>query len=719
MKAPALVWYRLKWPREVEAEQVAQVCRLLATAAGQPVILEIGGRPGQVEHRLALPMERAGSTVDQLRAAIPGLAIETLKQRTVVVTHAVELRLTTRRRSLRTDDVANSSRALLTALAHVGRGEYLTLQWVLGRTLPAMAVPNRLVGIDRESWLGALLSAPFGPPAPADAEQRSALRAKHAEPGWRAIGRIGVLAKSASRERQLVRQVLGALGSAASPGVSFRVRPTRARRIIEASIGWRLPLRLNAGELATVAAFPVGMTSELPVPMIGSRQVAPSEAIRRTGRVVGHATFPGRERPVAISTADSLRHVHLIAPTGTGKSTALLNLISQDVAAGRAVVVIEPKGDLIESVIGQISPGRVDDLVLLDPTDTERPVGFNPLSLYGRSPALVADQLLGMFRTLYASSWGPRTADILGAALLTLARVPAMTLPALVPLLTDASFRRKVVAQVDDPIGLGPFWSSYEAWSDQERVTAIAPSLNKLRPLLRGETRNVIGQSRPRFELGQVFTERKILLVNLSRGQLGPETAALLGSLIVSQLWQLILGRSVTAPERRHPVFVVMDEFQSYLNLPVDLSDALSMSRGMGVGFALAHQYLHQLDPAMRSSVLANAQNRVAWRLPAEDARVIASGSALAPEDFQSLGAFEAYGQLVAGDAVQPWCSLKTLPPPAQVSDPTVVRAASRATYGVDRASVEHELYELFVGSDEHDDRDLLPRRLGGGGSNG
>jgi hypothetical protein len=269
---------------------------------------------------------------------------------------------------------------------------------------------------------------------------------------------------------------------------------------------------------------------------------------------------------------------------------------------------------------------------------------------------------------------------------------------------------------VVDPIGLGPFWSAYEAWSEAERTTAIAPTLNKLRPLLlRPELRAIVGQSRQSFNLRRVFTERKILLVSLSKGLLGPETSALLGSLVVSQLWQAILGRAAIAPERRHPVFVYIDEFQDYLHLPLDLADALAQARGLGVGFGLAHQYMHQLDPAMRSAVLANAQSRVAFRLPSEDARAIAADSALAPEDFQSLGAFQCYVQLVASAAVQSWCSAATILPSQPLSDPAVVRAASRNAYGVDRAEIEADLHDLFFGGRQSVSDDLTPRRRDSG----
>ena len=164
-------------------------------------------------------------------------------------------------------------------------------------------------------------------------------------------------------------------------------------------------------------------------------------------------------------------------------------------------------------------------------------------------------------------------------------------------------------------------------------------------------------------------------------------------------------------PERRHPVFVYVDEFQDYLHLPLDFSDALAQARGLGVGFALAHQYMHQLDPLMRSAVLANAQSRIAFRLPSEDARMIANGSNLAPEDFVSLGAFQCYAQAVAQGAIQPWCSISTLPPSQPLSDPAAVRAASRGSYGTDRGEVETELHRLLFSRKATDGNDLAPRR--------
>jgi hypothetical protein len=171
--------------------------------------------------------------------------------------------------------------------------------------------------------------------------------------------------------------------------------------------------------------------------------------------------------------------------------------------------------------------------------------------------------------------------------------------------------------------------------------------------------------------------------------------------------------RSAIPAERRHPVFVFVDEFQDYLNLPTDLADALAQARGLGIGLTLAHQHIGQLSPQMRSAVLANARSRMVFQLAAEDAKVFAgSDTALTAEDFRTLAAFEAYAQLVAGDSVQPWFSLRTLPAPSASSDPDKVRALSRSQYATSLAHVDQQIQELRGGARE---RDLGPRRRMGG----
>lgn len=715
-----LIWMTLRWPREVHAEQLYTAGRILAGSAGSPVVLQSVATAGHVEHFLAVRSNRVTHLSAQLRSTLPGLSTtETDSPNTGRAwKRAIRLSLTTRRRPLRTDDPEQFSRSLLTALTHLRPDEQLVLQWLLGPRLRPMVISTKLPGQHHESWGKALLAAPLSGPAPVDSEARTALRTKQGDAGWRAIGRIALTASTVPRQHQLLGAVLGALRSAEAPGVRLRAISENPRRLSTVRAPWRWPVALNVNELAVLSSWPIGKTGELPVRTIGSRPLPPTGSLPEKGRVVGKSTWPGTERSVALRSDDSLQHLHVLGPTGVGKSTLLLNLITQDMKQGRAVVVIEPKGDLIQDVLRRVPDERIGDVVLIDPTDETRPVGLNPLATHGRSPELVADSLLAVFHSLYLSSWGPRTQDILHASLLTLARSNTATLVALPLLLGDAAFRRRALSKLDDPIALGPFWAGFEAWSEAERTAAIAPVMNKLRPfIMRSNLRRVIGQMRPLFDVRQVFTERKILLVNLSKGRLGPEAAALLGSLVVAQLWQATLERSGIDPARRHPVFVYFDEFQDYLHLPTDLSDALAEARGLGVGLTLAHQHLHQLDPAMRSAVLANARSRVCFQLAHEDARAMAVGTTqLDPEDFQGLNRFEVYASLMANNSVQPWCSLRTEAPVPTTVDPAVIRTASRRQYDINRQEIDAELEALLRGPRQTATDDLTPRRRSPGG---
>ncbi len=718
MRSVPLTWYRERWPREVTADQLAALMQLLASTAGEPVILEISGRAGIVAHRLAVPSGRAGHVASQLRSAIPGLVLEAEPgPQTPAVDRAVALRLSTRLRPLRHDDPMTVSRAVLTALSHVGKDEALVLRIVLGRRLHPAVVPSQLDHKPSDSWLLDLLSGAFGPRRAVDTEVRNALRAKREEPGWRAVGLVGVAARDRSRQRQLIRQVLGALGGAEAPGVGFYVVSANPRRLASTQLPWRLPLRLNTSDLAAVAGVPVGPTSTLPVDSFRSRAFPPPSSVSSSGRLIGTSTYPGKARPLALSVRDSTRATHILGPSGSGKTTLITSLVAQDMAAGRSVVVVDSKGDLCDSILELVPPERIDDVVLIDPVDTSRPVvGLNPVAQAGRSPELAADQLLGLIHSNFPDL-GVRTQDVIHASLLSLCRFPQATMASLPLLLTNAQFRRRVLAGIDDPVFLEPFWAAFDALSETGRAEVVAPVMNKIRPLLRPQLRSILGQSEPRFEMRQIFTQRKIVLVNLAKGLLGPESAAWLGSLFVASLWQTILGRAGVDPTRRHLTTIFLDEFQDYTRLPLDFADALAQGRSFGIGFVLAHQYLDQLDRPTRSALLANAQSKICFRLPPTDARVMVTPDGPDAEDFQNLGAYEAYAQLVAADAVQPWCSIRTLLPGKALSDPKLIRNRSAALYGRDRAEVEAALRSGLVGGRHRGGGDLAPRRLGNGGS--
>jgi hypothetical protein len=296
------------------------------------------------------------------------------------------------------------------------------------------------------------------------------------------------------------------------------------------------------------------------------------------------------------------------------------------------------------------------------------------------------------------------------AALLTLARQRHASLCALPALLTNPSVRARLRTR-DADLALDQFWGWFEALTPGEQQQVVAPVLTRLQPvLLRPTVRTMIGQLDPRFRIEELFTKRRIVLVALRRGAIGPEASALIGSLFVAELWQAVLARTGVAPERRHTVSVYLDEFQTYTHLPTDMADALAQARGLGVGLTLAHQHLAQLPGPLRAA-LANARSRVCFQLAGDDAQTMArlSGGQLEAQDFQRLPRFEAYAQLVVGGEVTEFTSLRTLPLAPVSTDADVVREASRQRYGRPVEEVEAEIRSLLEG--EPADRGAVGRR--------
>jgi hypothetical protein len=461
------------------------------------------------------------------------------------------------------------------------------------------------------------------------------------------------------------------------------------------------PALLNAEELAGLLAVPCAEVTPPGVAASGSRVLAPTTDIPSYGRVVAVSTFPGSERPLALSLPDSLRHLHVIGPTGSGKSNLLLNLITQDMQAGRGVVVIEPKGDLVADVLDRIPPERTGDVVLLDPADEERPVGLNLLARPGDSPELVVDQVVGIFRELFAGSWGPRTDDVLRSALLTLVGVPGMTLAEVPLLLADPEFRRPLVARIKDPVALEPFWGWYNGLSDAERASVIAPLANKLRTvLLRRRLRNVIGQAAPVFDFDRALAKRAIVLVPLTKGLLGEDAAALLGSLVVTRLWQAVQARAALPQSDRPLTFAYIDEFGDYLRAELGIEGMLTQARALGLSLTLAHQHLGQLPKTVREAVLANARSRVIFQVAASDA--IALARELAPHvtaaDLQGLGRWEVVASLSAGSRIAPPVTATTQAPPPPTGQAATARLRSRSYYGTPREEVEAAIQTRHTG---------------------
>ena len=711
--APAtrpLVWHQLRFALPLAQDAaVGLVERILADASLGRVVLELRASGGQATW--AVGSQAAERLVSVVRELVPGCRVSRGVSRRAV-NQAVVVSARPVGTPLATERLAAVVRAVLAALASTTEDEELVVQLQLGRRFS----PQVLGRVEPQGWLELLGLVPI---PSLSGERGRRMRAQVGRHRAAVSLRLGVRAASPLRQRTLLQGLLGALRLLEGPGARLRARTDNPAKLDSVRRPWRAGLELGAGEIVAMAGWPVG---ELPLPATPSAhpRVLPLPAARETQRAFATGVADQAGERLGISIGDALYHTVLLGPTGAGKSTALAHLALADIHAGRGVLLIDPKTDLVADILARIPEQRRDDVVVIDPTSS-RPVGINPLARTqaargasssvgggvsggGASPELVADTVLATFKGVFAESWGVRVEQVLSAALVTLARTPGATLVDLPLVLTNTAYRQRLIAASGaDPLGTGQFWAAYEALSEAQRQQWVGPVLTRLQPfLIRPHLRATLGQAVPSFDLGEVFTRRRIVLVSLNKGVLGAESARLLGSLLVGQLWPLILARAAVEPSRRHVVSVFIDEVQDYLSLPGSLADALAQARSLGAAFHLAHQYRGQLPAALKAGIDANARNKIIFSLSAADAAELARQAiGLEAADFQLLPRFGVYARTMHHGRENPWCHATTLPPTPPTQDALALRAASQARYGQDAAQTEAALLARLGQNDE------------------
>tara|TARA_R100000365_G_C2745570_1_gene74467 strand:+ start:1435 stop:3576 length:2142 start_codon:yes stop_codon:yes gene_type:complete len=683
-------WRELTWPDMLAPEAVRDVLEQLASSdALGPITLETRATKAGVRWLIAARSTRIETVATALAAHLPVRA-HTPRRVRQQVEHAVEVRVTGADLSLDAARVTAGVRGLYGALSRLQDDEEVVLQLLLGRRHTPPVRPRESL----HAWLSLLAGSPTQPtPAP------PARRHRDGQHGFSLSLRIGLVCATTARARQLVADVVGVLRVLESATTRIRATSSPAHHLNESMLPWRWPLILTSGEIVGLTGWPIG---EPPLPLLGSlhpRQLPPPATLVRTDRVIGTASAPGHFEKIGIAIRDAAFHTHLLGPTGSAKSTVMLNLIAADMHAGRGVLVLDPKGDLADRVLAHVPKNREHDVVVIDPTNAA-PVGFNPLKGPTHQASVTADTLLATFESVFAKHWGVRSADIYMSVFNTLAQVDGANLLWIPPLLTNPAFRRKILRGIDDPIGLGGFWEQYNAKSPAQQAEEIGPVLNKLRQLiLRPGLRAMLGQTEPRFDLSDLFTKRRIVIVNLNKGLLGADAAKLLGTLLIGQLWTKILARGRDGLEHRHIVSVYIDEVHDFLaGIPGDLSDALAQARSLGAAFTLANQYLKQFTPAMQASVEANTRSKIYFGLGGTDASTISKHTpGLDAQDFLLLPKYHAYANVMQHGQNTGWISTATTPSPATISDPAAVYAAAHERYGVPATDTEQQVRDLIA----------------------
>ncbi|MGW8375447.1 DUF87 domain-containing protein [Streptomyces sp. ODS28] len=488
------------------------------------------------------------------------------------------------------------------------------------------------------------------------------------------------LAHSRERLRGTAHGLASAYAAYSDHNYYRRTHPFRLRADLDGRRLRRGDL-LSVPELAALAHLPWDATVR-GLERAGARAIPPPPGMPSPGRSVkpiGRATA-GRARRIGVRVSDARQHLHILGATGSGKSELMARMILADAAAGRGLVVIDPKGDLVTDVLDRLPVEAGERVVLFDAESTYPPPVLNPLE--GADAAHSVDNLVTIFSRIYTASWGPRTDDILRAGLLTLCALPGTPLLTGLPqLLAIPAFRHRAIGQLNDEILRG-FWVWFEDLSPAGRSQVTAPLMNKLRGvLLRPFVRGAIAAGPSTVDMDRVL-DGGICLVRIARDALGADTANLLGSIIVARTWQAATRRARLPQAQRRDCGLYIDEAHNFLHLPYPLGDMLAEARGYRLSLTLAHQYLRQLPRELEEGISTNARTKIFFNSSPEDARQLAPHTEprLAAHDLSNLDAFHTAVRPVLHGAEAPAFTAVTeqLPPPVHGRNQQIRAAARR-----------------------------------------
>jgi len=407
--------------------------------------------------------------------------------------------------------------------------------------------------------------------------------------------------------------------------------------------------------------------------------------------------FRNKRTKFGIKKDDRRRHMYLIGKTGMGKSTAMENMIIQDIINGEGVALVDPHGDFAEKILDFIPNDRINDVIYLDPADMEYPIAFNVMETVSQEHKhLIASGLIGVFKKLWADSWGPRLEYLLRNAILALLDYPGSTLLGVMRILVNKAYRNKVISKIQDPV-VKSFWvEEFSKYPQQFQVEAIAPIQNKVGQFLSTALiRNVVGQVKSTIDLREIMDKQKILIMNLSKGKIGEDSSALLGAMMITKIQLAAMSRIDTPEEKRKDFYLYVDEFQNFAT--ESFANILSEARKYRLNLIIGHQYIEQLDELVQAAVFGNVGTLMCFRVGSADAEFLATEFApyFTEEDLVNLTKFDVYMKLmIDGVASNPF-SASTLPPLGEenlTSNRQKVIDVSRERYAKPREVVEDKI---------------------------
>jgi len=422
---------------------------------------------------------------------------------------------------------------------------------------------------------------------------------------------------------------------------------------------------------------------------------------------IGISYFRNKEIKFGIKREDRRRHMYIIGKTGSGKTTFIENLIFYDLNSNEGLAYLDPHGDSILKILNYIPRERLNDVIYFNPADLDFPMAFNPLeNVDYENRHIVASSILSIMKKIWVDAWSARMEYILLNTLLALLEYPSSTLLDINKILGDSNFRKKIVSQLKDPV-VKNFWEKeFASYHTNFRVEAIAPIQNKVGQFIASPLiRNIVGQKKSSFDLRKIMDERKILLVNLSKGKLGEENSMLLGGLLITKFQLTAMSRIDIPEEQRADFYLYIDEFQNFAT--ESFINILSEARKYRLNLIIAHQYLDQVPESIIKAVFGNVGNIVVFRCGSLDAEFFSKEFVdIQPYEFINLPKYHVYVRLtVDGVATRPFMAVTYPPKPLpEINYVDEIIKINRLKYAKNRKIIENQIFR------EH--QDLMKEKM-------
>ena len=546
----------------------------------------------------------------------------------------------------------------------------------------------------------------------AEETELTAIEDKSAKLGYRVMVRVVYLSKSSEKAAEKIQAVVGAFKQFNTTNLNGFVAKSlytspdflnayRARLFNDKGYN------LNIEELASLYHLPHVSVETPNIVWTSSKKGEPPSSLPFIDETncndkdlspLAVTTFRNSDKVFGIKRDDRRRHMYIIGKTGVGKSRLLEGLAIQDIQRGEGVAFIDPHGEAIDNILKFIPKERIGDVIYLNPSDKEYPVGFNPLESPEGMREETAKGFISVLKRMFGFSWGPRLEYVLNHTVLALAEVEGSTMLGIVRMLTDKNYRKTVVSQVTDPV-VQMFWlKEFSTYNDKMATETVAPILNKVGQFTASETiRNIVGQPKSTVNFSEIMDTGKILLVDLSTGKIGEINSELLGSLIITKIQLAAMQRAFIPEDQRKDFYLYVDEFQNFAT--ESFGTILSEARKYHLSLAVANQYVAQMEEEVRDAVFGNVGTLISFRVGATDASFLEKEfePVFTQNDLINLDNQHIYLNMPVNGVNSSPFSAKSIRSADPIEDLTsVVIAVSREKYGTPKKKVEDDIRKWY-----------------------